>query len=177
LADPLIIGDVDRLSARLADYAHEAHEATEAAEATGPNEARNAAAGATRPLRLIGRRQARNMNSWLHNVPSLAKGRPRCTLLIHPDDAKRRGLAHGERARVQSRVGQLDVEVEVSDEMMPGVVSLPHGFGHARQGTRLGVAVEKQPGVNANALTDDQPLDVPSGTSVANGIPVEVSSL
>ncbi len=127
-------------------------------------------------LRLIGRRQARGMNSWLHNLPNLAKGRMRCTLLVHPKDADRHGLASGDRARVRSRVGQLEVDVEVSDEMMPGVVSLPHGFGHGSPGTRLGVAVEKQPGVNANVLTDDLPLDVPSGTSIANGIPVEIEA-
>ena len=110
-------------------------------------------------------------------MPSLAKGRPRCTLLVHPADAARRKLSQGGRARVRSRVGELEIDVEISDEMMPGVVSLPHGFGHRIQGTRLGIAIDKQPGVNANTLTDDAPLDVPSGTSVANGIPVEVSAV
>ena len=116
------------------------------------------------------------MNSWLHNLPNLAKGKPRCTLLMHPEDAKRKGIKPKGRARIRSRVGELEVDVEISDEMMLGVVSLPHGFGHGAQGTRLGVAIEKQPGVNANSLTDDGPLDVPSGTSVANGIPVEVEA-
>lgn len=152
LADPLITLDVARLSERLADHA--------------------------RPdgLRLVGRRQPRGMNSWLHNLPNLAKGKARCTLLLHPEDAAARGLADGATARVRSRVGELLVPVEVSDEMMPGVVSLPHGFGHAGPGLGLGVAAARQPGVNANALTDDAPLDVPSGTSVANGIPVEVEA-
>lgn len=127
-------------------------------------------------LRLIGRRQARGMNSWLHNLPNLAKGKARCTLLVHPDDAVRRDLVDGGRATIRSRVGRLEVDVQVSDEMMPGVVSLPHGFGHGAAGTRLGVANAQQPGVNANTLTDDAPLDVPSGTSVANGIPVEVEA-
>jgi len=152
LADPLITSDVARLSARRAYYENPAG------------------------LRLIGRRQARNMNSWLHNLPNLAKGKTRCTLLMHPEDATQRGLMSGGRARVRSRVGQLRVEVEVSDEMMLGVVSLPHGFGHGSAGTKLGVAVDKQPGVNSNVLTDDLPLDVPSGTSVANGIPVEIEA-
>ncbi|HPG24710.1 MAG: molybdopterin-dependent oxidoreductase [Spirochaetaceae bacterium] len=127
-------------------------------------------------LRLVGRRQVRNMNSWLHNVPVLARGRNRCTLLISPVDATRLGIDHGAKARVRSRSGEVVVEAEVSDEMMPGVVSLPHGFGHTRKGSRLGVAATTQPGVNANQLTDELPLDVPSGTHIANGIPVEVEA-
>ena len=153
LADPLITNDVARLSGRLEDFA----------SPTG--------------LLMIGRRQSRGMNSWLHNLPNLAKGKTRCILLVHPDDAKARGLAHAKRARISSRSGELEVEIEISDEMMPGVVSLPHGFGHAGKGLRLDVAKTKQPGVNANALTDAEPLDLPSGTSVANGIPVEVCAL
>jgi anaerobic selenocysteine-containing dehydrogenase len=153
LADPLITQDVARLRQRLPDHV----------QRTG--------------LVLVGRRQARSMNSWLHNVPNLARGPARCTLLVHPEDASRHDLTNGSVARVRSRVGQLDVEVEVSDEMMPGVVSLPHGFGHGVPGSRLTVAAERQRGVNANVLTDDLPLDVPSGTSVANGIPVEIETL
>ncbi len=152
LADPLITRDVARLAEKRASYEQ-------------PD-----------GLRLIGRRQPRNMNSWLHNLPNLAKGRPRCTLLVHPDDAKQHGVSDGALARLRSRVGEIIVAVEISDEMMPGVVSLPHGFGHDAAGSRLGVAAAKQPGVNANALTDDQPLDVPSGTSIANGIPVELEA-
>lgn len=152
LADAMITRDVARLSAGRAGYEN------------------------PKSLRLVGRRQARNMNSWLHNLPNLAKGRTRCTLLVHPEDATRYGLENGGHACVRSRVGQLEVEVEVSDEMMPGVVSLPHGFGHASPGVQLGVAVARQPGVNSNALTDDLPLDVPSGTSIANGIPVEIEA-
>ena len=125
-------------------------------------------------LVLVGRRQVRNMNSWLHNLPALAKGRDRCTLLVSPKDATRLGLATRGRARVRSRVGEVEVAVEVTDEMMPGVVSLPHGFGHGLVGTRMRVAAEKQPGACSNYLTDEVPLDVPSGTHVANGIPVEV---
>jgi anaerobic selenocysteine-containing dehydrogenase len=127
-------------------------------------------------LRLVGRRQMRNMNSWLHNLPVLARGPERCTLLVHPSDAKRLGLATGGHATVRSRVGEVRAQVEVTDDMMPGVVCLPHGFGHDEDDVRLGVARARQPGVSANALTDDQSLDAPSGTSVVNGIPVEVSA-
>lgn len=153
LADSMITSDVPRLAARQRDF-------------EDPSE-----------LRLIGRRQPRNMNSWLHNLPNLAKGKARCTLLVHPQDAARHGIEHGAEARIRSRIAELIVEVEVSDEIMQGVVSLPHGFGHASPGVRLGVATKKQPGVNANVLTDDGPLDVPSGTSVANGIPVQIEAI
>ncbi len=125
-------------------------------------------------LLLVGRRQARNMNSWLHNLPVLAKGKERCTLLVHPDDAARLGLVDGDTARVRSRVGEIEVPTELSDEVMPGVVCLPHGFGHREGGTRLAVAREHQPGANANRLTDEEALDPWSNTSVANGIPVQV---
>jgi anaerobic selenocysteine-containing dehydrogenase len=127
-------------------------------------------------LRLVGRRQMRNMNSWLHNLPVLARGPERCTLLVHSSDATRLGLATGGYASVRSRVGAVRAQVEVTDDMMPGVVCLPHGFGHDGDDVRLGVARARQPGVNANALTDDQTLDAPSGTSVVNGTPVEVSA-
>ena len=126
---------------------------------------------------MIGRRQMRNMNSWLHNLPHLARGRNRCTLLMSVKDADRLGVRDRESVRVRSRGGHLDVECEVTDAMMPGVVSLPHGFGHGREGTRLGVANQVQPGVCSNDLTDELPLDVPSGTHIANGIPVEVERL
>ncbi len=117
------------------------------------------------------------MNSWLHNLPALAKGPNRCTLILHPDDAKKRGLESGKYVRVRSRVGEIEVECLVSDEMMPGVVSLPHGYGHQLQGVRLSVAQKKQPGACSNYLTDELALDVPSGTHVANGIPVEVRAV
>ncbi len=125
---------------------------------------------------LVGRRQLRNMNSWLHNLPVLARGRNRCTLLISTKDAERLGIADGGDVRVAGRVGEIVVEAAVTDEMMPGVVSLPHGFGHSRPGTRLAVAEKLAPGVCSNLLTDELPLDVPSGTHVANGIPVKVET-
>ena len=127
-------------------------------------------------LRLVGRRQLRNMNSWLHNVSALASGRERCTLMIHPADAEALGIANGVAVRVRSRVGEVCAQAQITDEMMPGAVSLPHGFGHTAPGTRLSVASQRQPGANANALTDELGLDVASGTSIANGIPVEVES-
>ncbi|MCU0677027.1 MAG: molybdopterin oxidoreductase family protein [Myxococcota bacterium] len=127
----------------------------------------------TETLRLIGRRQLRSNNSWMHNAPQLMKGRDRCTLLMHPDDAKAREIEHGAIVRVRSRVGQVEVKVELTDDVMPGVVSLPHGFGHHRAGAKLRVAAE-QPGVSLNDLTDDRALDALTGTAVLNGTPVEV---
>ena len=125
-------------------------------------------------LVLIGRRHLRSNNSWMHNLRSLAKGRDRCTLLVSPGDAARLGLADGGRARVRSRVGELVAPVSVSDEMMPGVVSLPHGFGHGAPGARLAVASEFA-GVNVNLLNDEARIDVLSGNAVLNGTPVEVA--
>ncbi len=126
-------------------------------------------------LVLIGRRQLRSNNSWMHNLPVLAKGRPRCTLLVHPDDAAPRGLADGAEARLRSRAGELVATVELSSGIARGVVSLPHGWGHDAPGARLEVAA-KNPGVNSNRLADARALDPLSGTSVLNGIPVELSA-
>ena len=125
---------------------------------------------------LIGRRHLRSNNSWFHNLPALAKGKERCTLLVHPDDAQALGLAAGAQARVRSRVGTVEAPVELSDAMMRGVVSLPHGFGHDAAGAQLGVAA-RRPGVNSNALTDETLLDELSGNAVLNGIPVEITRL
>jgi anaerobic selenocysteine-containing dehydrogenase len=125
-------------------------------------------------LRLIGRRQLRSNNSWLHNAPSLMRGADRCTLMVHPDDAARLGLSSGGEATVRSRVGEVRAKVEVTDEVMPGVVSLPHGFGHARPGVKLRVAAEK-PGVSINDLTDDARIDVLTGNAALSGVPVDVA--
>jgi anaerobic selenocysteine-containing dehydrogenase len=122
---------------------------------------------------LVGRRDLRSNNSWMHNVEVLVKGRARCTLHVHPDDAERWGLADGASARVTGRVGSLEVPVEVTDSVRSGVVSLPHGWGHDLPGVRLGVA-GRYAGVNSNVLSDDAVVDVPSGNAVLNGIPVEV---
>jgi anaerobic selenocysteine-containing dehydrogenase len=124
-------------------------------------------------LRLIGRRDLRSNNSWMHNSHRLVKGKDRCTLLLHPDDAAARGLATGDRARVRSRVGSVEVPVEVSATMRPGVVSLPHGWGHGASGTRLGVA-NARPGASLNDLTDDLRVDPLGGTAAFSGVPVEV---
>lgn len=127
-------------------------------------------------LVLIGRRHVRSNNSWMHNVTVLVKGRDRCTLIVHPDDAAARGLADGSLARVTSEAGVVEAVVELSDEIRPGVVSLPHGWGHDRPGTRLSVARER-PGVNVNVLAPGHFVDVPSGNAAVNGIPVEVSAI
>ncbi|MFI8292595.1 molybdopterin oxidoreductase family protein [Streptomyces sp. NPDC085614] len=127
-------------------------------------------------LVLVGRRHLRSNNSWLHNVPSLNGGSNRCTLQVHPADADRLGLADGKPARISSAGGALDVEVEVTDAVRHGVVSLPHGWGHDRPGTRLTVAAGR-PGVNVNQLLDGSRLDPLSGTAVLNGFPVDVAPL
>ncbi|MFJ8666944.1 molybdopterin oxidoreductase family protein [Streptomyces sp. NPDC093600] len=127
-------------------------------------------------LVLVGRRHLRSNNSWLHNVPSLNGGSNRCTLQVHPTDADRLGLADGKPARITAEGGALDVEVEITDTVRTGVVSLPHGWGHDRPGTRLTVAAAR-PGVNVNQLLDGSRLDPLSGTAVLNGFPVEISPL
>jgi anaerobic selenocysteine-containing dehydrogenase len=125
-------------------------------------------------LVLTSRRHLRSNNSWMHNVKVLVKGKDRCTLLIHPDDARAAGVVDGALARVSSEAGSVEVPVEVSDEMMPGVVSLPHGWGHDRPGTRLSVAREHA-GVNNNLLAPGTFVDEISGNAAVNGIPVEVA--
>ena len=125
-------------------------------------------------LVLVGRRHLRSNNSWMHNISALVRGRERCTLQVHPDDAARLGLVDGGRASVSSRVGAVDATVEVTDAIRQGVVSLPHGWGHGVDGTAMGVAA-RHAGVNSNVLTDHEALDPLSGTSALNGIPVEVA--
>jgi anaerobic selenocysteine-containing dehydrogenase len=127
-------------------------------------------------LRLVNRRDLRSMNSWLHNLPSLARGRDRCTLQIHPEDAAERGLVAGGEALVQSGVGAIRVPVELSEDVMRGVVSLPHGFGHAGPGVELRIAT-RRPGANVNAVTDDALSDAPSGASMLFGGSVEVEAV
>lgn len=124
-------------------------------------------------LTLIGRRQMRSNNSWLHNSPRLMRGPDRCTLLVHPDDAAPRRLATGDLAEVASEAGSVTVPVEVTDTVRPGVVSLPHGWGHDREGIHLGVARE-HPGASANDVTSERHLDTLSGNAGFNGLPVTV---
>jgi anaerobic selenocysteine-containing dehydrogenase len=150
LLHPLIREDMERLRKRLAD-------------------------GAPPGMLLIGRRHIRDMNSWLHNLPHFIRGPNRCTLRVNPEDAARLGLRDGAEALVRSAAAERVVAVEVSDELMPGVVSLPHGFGHSYSGTRQPLA-SRHAGVSANDLVGDG-LDLPSGTSVVNGVPVEVLPL
>ncbi|MCJ7557944.1 MAG: molybdopterin oxidoreductase family protein [Gammaproteobacteria bacterium] len=127
-------------------------------------------------LLLIGRRHVRSNNSWMHNFRRLTKGKPRHQLMMNPGDAARLALKNGQRVKVRSRVGEVSVELDVSDAVMPGVVSLPHGWGHGRAGTRMRVA-DRTPGVCVNDLTDDQDVDKLSGNAVLNGVPVTVIGL
>jgi len=152
LAPPQITGDVPRLEAEMA-----------ALEKPGS-------------MLMIGRRDIRSKNAWMHNVELLAKGKDRCTLLVHPSDADRLGLATGSRARVRTHIGELEAPVVVSDEIMPGVVSLPHGWGHTMKDTRQRVA-NAHAGVNANAIIDEGDLDVPSATTILNGVAVQVEAV
>ena len=124
-------------------------------------------------LMLIGRRHARDCNSWLHNTDRLTRGKPRHQLLAHPDDLRERGIADGDVVTVSSRVGSVEVECAASEDLMPGVVSLPHGYGHALPGVRLSHA-STVPGVSINDLTDPERLDV-SGNAALNGTPVRLS--
>ncbi len=150
LAPPLLVADLDRVRADLATPAP--------------------------PLVVVGRRDVRSGNSWMHNLPVLAKGPERCTALVHPADAARLGLADGGWARIASAHGELRARVEFSDAMAPGVVSLPHGWGHDLQGVRMAVAVER-PGANLNALLDDGARDPLSGNAVLSGVAIEMAPL
>jgi anaerobic selenocysteine-containing dehydrogenase len=124
-------------------------------------------------LLMINRRHLRDNNSWMHNSERLVKGRNRCTLLIHPEDATLRNIVAGSLARVRSRVGTINVQVEISDKMMQGVVCLPHGYGHNRPGTQLLIA-QAHAGQNVNDLTDELLLDELTGNAVFGGVPVSV---
>jgi len=148
LAPPVFLGDLKRLEASLQR------------EANG--------------LVLIGRRALRSNNSWMHNSLRLVKGPPGCVLLIHPEDASARGLKAGERARVSSRVGSVEVPVGLSEDLARGVVSLPHGWGHGRAGTALSVAGQHA-GASLNDLTDEQSIDALCGSAAFSGVPVSVS--
>ena len=127
------------------------------------------------PLTLIGRRHVRSNNSWMHNSHRLVKGKSRDQLMMHPADLAARGLHDGQLVQVASRIGRVEIAVMATDSLMPGVVSLPHGFGHNRPGTRLGIAHEHA-GVSYNDLSDSRDIDVISGNAALNGIAVEVTS-
>jgi len=123
---------------------------------------------------LIGRRQLRSNNSWMHNSHRLVKGKPRCTLLIHPHDATTRGLTDGDVVRLESKAAAVTVAIEVTDTMFPGVVSLPHGWGHSRPGAQLTVA-SQSPGASMNDVTSEFDVDTLSGTAAFNGVAVSVT--
>ena len=150
LAPPMLVADVARLRVAL--------------DESSPEDT----------LLMIGRRHARSKNAWMHNIHLLTKGKDRCTLLMHPKDAERRDLQSGDQARVKTHIDEITAPVEISEEMMQGVVSLPHGWGHNVPGTRQRIA-EVHAGVNANAIIDEQSLDVPSASTVLNGVPVVVT--
>lgn len=150
LAVPDFIADLERLRATFTD-----------------NDAR---------LKLIGRRHVRSNNSWLHNSARLVKGKDRCTLMIHPDDARARNLGDGSTAEVSSRVGSIRLKVEVTDDMMPGTISIPHGWGHNLPGVAMGVA-QAHGGVSVNDLTDEALLDPLSGNAALSGVPVDVRAV
>lgn len=124
-------------------------------------------------LLLVGRRHLRSNNSWMHNVQTLVKGRQRCVLEMHPHDADARGIVDGGLVRVASRVGAIVVPVSVTTDIRPATVSMPHGWGHAVPGTRMGVAAQYA-GVNSNVLSDEERMDPLSGNAVLNAIPVTV---
>jgi anaerobic selenocysteine-containing dehydrogenase len=126
-------------------------------------------------LLLIGRRDPRTNNSWLHNSYRMVKGKPRCLAFVHPDDAQSRGLADGDKVIVRSRVGTISIRVALTDEIMPGVISIPHGWGHDMPGAKLSIAKDHA-GVNTNILTDDHFLDSLSGNAALNGVPVTITS-
>ncbi len=149
LAPAFIIGDVPRLEAQLSSL-----------PADGFN--------------LIGRRDLRSNNSWMHNIPVLVSGKARCTLQINPDDAVKLGVASGDNVCIRSRVGSVTVPVEVTGDMMQGVVSLPHGWGHDLPGINMRVA-QANAGINSNILSDEASFDLLSGNAVLNGIPVQIS--
>lgn len=127
-------------------------------------------------LILIGRRHLRSNNSWMHNSHRLIKGPDRCTLMVHPEDAKPRGLSDGDIASISNEIGTVEVAVEITDDVMPGIVSLPHGYGHGRKGVKLSEA-QARPGVSINDLTDPARLDRLSGNAVLNGVAVTVNAI
>ena len=152
LAPPPIVEDVERLRNTLESDSHESNNGQ---------------------ALLIGRRDLRSNNSWMHNLHVLTKGKDRCTLHIHPDHAARLSLEDGEIACVTSRAGKVEIPIEVTDAIMPDVVSIPHGWGHGLPGTGMRIASEHA-GVNTNILTDEDAVDSLSGNAVLNGIPVTV---
>jgi len=154
LAPPAFVADVARLEKQL--------------DVTAP-------APVSDQLLLIGRRQLRSNNSWMHNSQRLVKGPEACTLIMHPDDARARGLSDGDRVQIRSRVGEVAVPLLLSVDIAVGVVSLPHGWGHGGDGVALRVA-QSRAGASINDLTDELRLDALSGNASFSGVPVTVSA-
>ena len=154
LAPEVLVKDIERVKEKLFD---------------------NASRHSNGDLLLIGRRQLRSNNSWMHNSQRLVKGKPQCTILMHPTDAAQRHLSQGQNVSVRSRVGGVVVPIEVSEEMMPGVVSIPHGWGHDRLGIQLEVA-QQHAGESINDVTDNLTIDALCGTAAFNGTWVEVEA-
>ena len=127
-------------------------------------------------LSLVGRRDLRSNNSWMHNSHRLVRGSDRCTVMIHPDDARVRGINNGQQVAVRSRVGRIEVPAQVTDRMMPGVVSIPHGWGHGRSGVQLEIATAHA-GASINDLTDATLIDTITGNAALSGVPVTVEAL
>ena len=161
LAPPSLVDDVARLRTSLAHVAAQQGEA----QGASPDQA---------PLSLIGRRHIKSNNSWMHNVRILVKGKPRCTMHIHPSDAAVRSIVDGATVRVRSSAAALEVVAEITDSIMPGVVSIPHGWGHDHDDARMTIAAQNS-GVNTNRLVPSDAIDVLSGNAVTNGIEVFVS--
>jgi anaerobic selenocysteine-containing dehydrogenase len=122
---------------------------------------------------LIGRRQLRSNNSWMHNSPRLMKGADRCTAMLHPDDAEQRELTDGDVVRVSSAIGSIELPLQITDAMRRGVVSIPHGFGHDRQGVGWRLAASKA-GASANDINDPELHDILSGNAAMNSVPVKI---
>lgn len=156
LAPALLMADLERLGRRLSEWESEPKE-------------RNS-------LLLIAHRHIRTMNSWMHNLESLAKGKDRCMLHLNPKDARRRGIEEGDAVKVASRVGEIEIHAHITDAMMRGVVSMPFGWGHDRPGTKQSVAA-RHAGVSINDVNDDSLLDELSGASNFNGVPVTVEKV
>jgi len=173
LAPALLLADVERLEAAL--EATVAAGVAPAVMGTGTGSSGGPATSPAGALALIGRRALRSNNSWMHNSERLVRGRNRCTLLMHPDDAASRALSNGDEVRITSRTGSVVAPLEVTDSVMRGVVSLPHGWGHGRQGTHLATA-NAHAGVSINDLTDDQRIDTLTGNAGFSGVPVQVVS-
>ncbi len=171
--------DLGELQPRMPDMLRTPSGKIELAPALFVNDLLRAAKDLSRPapdLVLIGRRDVRTNNSWMHNLPVLAKGPFRCTALVHPSDATRLGLQDGGQARLRNGARQVQAQVHISADMMPGVVSLPHGWGHDLPGAQLGVAAQR-PGANINALLDDQLRDPLSGNAVLGGVAIEMEAI